>query len=429
MIIKNFKELATNCEKKDVLDILEAGLNAALPDNTLRKIVKRDRLVIGKNTILLSKYTRIFIIGFGKAADSMTKTVCSLTRINGGIIVIPSSTQSVLINKKFKIFHTGHPIPNKQSVHAGKQTIEFLKNRKPSDFIIFLISGGGSSLLSLPDGISLRDKKIATSLLLKSGANIHEINCVRKHLSKIKGGKLAENLSCNAVSLVMSDVVGDDLSDIASAPTYFDDTTFKDADKILTKHRLKKHMPYGVIKRLDHGICNKIQETPKSSKIKNYIIATNNDCLDAMVIRARQLGYTVSTMHSVSGDIPFVLKNLLKSSSMKKHTCLIFGGEPTVKISGNGKGGRNQELVLSILHKIQKNRKNAVIASCGTDGKDGNTNASGAIIQTSKDGITGIQNFLKNHNSYYFFKKHKGLIFTGSTHTNLMDIGVLLTRQ
>ena len=429
MIIKNFKELATNREKKDALHIIEAGLDAALPSDTLRKIVKRDKLVIGKKTILLSKYTRIFVVGFGKAADSMTKTVCLLARINGGIVVIPCGTQSVLINKKFKILHAGHPIPNTQSIHAGKQIVEFLKNRKPSDFIIFLISGGGSSILSLPDGISLQDKKITTSLLLKSGANIQEINCVRKHLSKIKGGKLVENLSCDAVSLVMSDVIGNDLSDIASAPTYFDDTTFKDADKILTKYGLKKHIPYSVLKRLDLGIHNKIPETPKSPKIRNYIIATNNDCLDAMVESARQLGYAPSTMSSVSGNVTFVAKNLLKSFPMKKQSCLIFGGEPTVKIVGNGKGGRNQELVLLILNKIQQNKKNVVIASCGTDGKDGNTNASGAIMESSKDRIDEISNFLKNNNSYCFFKKHKGLIFTGSTHTNLMDIGVLLTRQ
>jgi len=429
MMIKNFNELATNHEKKDALGILEAGLDAALPGDALRKIVKKDKLVIDKKTILLSKYARIFVVGFGKAADSMAKTVYSLARINGGIIVIPCGTKSVLINKQFKILHAGHPIPNKQSVHAGKQIMEFLKNRKSSDFVIFLISGGGSSLLSLPDGISFLDKKITTSLLLKSGANIQEINCVRKHLSKIKGGKLVENLSCDAVSLVMSDVVGDDLSDISSAPTYFDDTTFKDADKILTKYGLKKHIPQNVLKRLDLGIHDKIPETPKSSKIKNYIIATNNDCLDVMVGRARQLGYAVNTMRSVSGNVKLVSQNLLKSFPMKKHSCLIFGGEPTVKIIGNGKGGRTQELVLCIFDKIQNNRKNVVIASCGTDGKDGNTNASGAIIESSKDRIHGIRNFLKNNNSYYFFKKYNCLIFTGSTHTNLMDIGVLLTRQ
>src|SRR6266481_7619034 len=147
MIIKNFNELATNLEKKDALGILEAGFDAAFPGDTLRKIVKKDKLVIGKKTILLSKYARIFVVGFGKAADSMAKTIYSLIKINGGIIVIPCGTKSLLINKKFKILHAGHPIPNKQSVHAGKQIVEFLKNRKQSDFVIFLISGGGSSLL------------------------------------------------------------------------------------------------------------------------------------------------------------------------------------------------------------------------------------------------------------------------------------------
>ena len=428
MIIKNFNELATNREKKDVLEILETGLDAALPGDRLQKIIKKDKIVIGKKTILLSKYDRIFVIGIGKAADSMAKTVYSLARINGGILVIPCGTESVLQNKKFRVFHTGHPIPNKQSVCAGKQIVKFLKNRKQSDFVIFLISGGGSSLLSLPDGVSLLDKKITTNLLLKSGANIQEINCIRKHLSKIKGGKLVENLSCDAVSLVMSDVVGDDLSDIASAPTHFDNTTFKDADKILTKYGLKKRIPQNVLKRLDLGIHHKIPETPKHSKIKNYIIGTNNDCLDAMAKRARQLGYSVSTKRSVSGNVNVVSKNILKSLSGKKHSCLIFGGEPTVKVMGNGKGGRNQELVLTILDKIQNNKKNIVIASCGTDGKDGNTNASGAIMESSKNKIDGIHNFLKNNNSYYFFKKHNGLIFTGPTHTNLMDIGILLSR-
>ena len=427
-MIKNFNELATNREKKDVLGILETGLDAALPDNTLRKIVKKDRLVIGKKTILLSKYTRIFVIGFGKAADSMTKTVYSIAKINGGIIVIPSGTKSVLLNKEFKVFYAGHPIPNKQSVHAGKYVLEFLKNRKSSDFVIFLVSGGGSSLLSLPDGISLLDKKITTGLLLKSGANIHEINCIRKHLSKIKGGKLVENIPCDAVSLIMSDVVGDDLTDIASAPTYCDNTTFKDADKILTKYGLKKYIPKNVLKRLDLGIHNKIPENPKSSKIKNHIIATNDDCLDLMEKKARELGYTVSKMGSLSGNVKHVSKNLLKSFQMKKHSCLIFGGEPTVKVVGNGKGGRNQELVLYLFNKIQNNEKNVVIASCGTDGKDGNTNASGAILESSRK-VDDLQNFMENNNSYYFFKKHRGLIFTGSTHTNLMDIGILLTRQ
>jgi hydroxypyruvate reductase len=429
MIIKNFKELGVNREKKDALCIIEEGINAALPDRALRKIVKSNKLVISKKTFLLSKYTRIFVVGFGKAADSMAKSVCSLTRISGGIIVIPSMTKSVLSNKKIKILYAGHPIPNKQSFQAGKQIVEFLKKRKSSDFIIFLISGGGSSLLSVPDGVSLYDKKIVTSMLLKSGANIQEINCVRKHLSKIKGGKLTDNLSCDAISLVMSDVIGDDLSDIASGPTYFDNTTFKDAGKILTKYNLKKIIPRTVLKRIELGIKGEIPETPKFSKIKNYIISTNDDCLDSMVRRAQKLGYSVKIMRNISDNVTIASKKISKSFPIKQRFCLVFGGETTVKVVGKGKGGRNQEIVLYLLNEIQKSGENVVITSCGTDGKDGNTNASGAIVESSKHKFFDIHKFLKNNNSYYFFKRHKGLIFTGPTHTNLMDIGVLLTRQ
>jgi glycerate 2-kinase len=428
MLIKNFNDIATNREKKDALCIIEAGLDAALPGPYLRKIVRKNTIAIGKKTILLPKYARIFVIGVGKSADSMAKIVCAQTRINGGIIVIPNKTESVFNNKKIKILHASHPIPNNQSIKAAKQIIEFLKTRKPTDFIIFLISGGSSSLLALPYGISLYDKKIVTSLLLKSGANIKEINCVRKHLSKIKGGKLIEHLACDAVSLVMSDVVGDDLSDIASALTYFDKTTFKNAYEILEKYNLKKNTPPNVLKLLNDGIRGKMPETPKFPKIKNYIIATNNDCMDAMLKQARKLGYATMTVQSISGNVATVSKKLLKCFLTKQHFCLIFGGETTVEVVGKGKGGRNQELVMYMLKEIQKNNEKVVIASCGTDGKDGNTDASGAILESAKDKFYDIQKFLKNNNSYYFFKKHGSLIFTGPTHTNLMDIGLLLTK-
>jgi glycerate 2-kinase len=427
MIIQNFKELATTLGKKDSLSVLEAGLDAALPELSLKKIVKKHKLVIGKDMFLFSKYDGIFLVGFGKSADSMAKIVCSRTKINGGIIVIPEKTRSVFLNEKLKILHASHPIPDNQSVRAGKQIVKYLKTRKPSDFVIFLISGGGSSLVSLPDGVSLHDKKIVTSLLLKSGANIKEINCVRKHLSQIKGGKLSAHLVCDAVSLVMSDVVGDDLSDIASAPTYYDDTTFKDADKILAKYNLTKITPKNILKRINFGISGKIPETPKFSKIKNYVIATNNDCLDAMTKKANTLGYVVTVMPQIAGNVVFVSKKLANNIPKKKKSCLIFGGETSVKVVGAGKGGRNQELALRILHNLQ-NRNNVIIATCGTDGIDGNTDACGAIMESSDHQFPDIQKFLKNNNSYYFFKKHRGLIFTGPTHTNLMDVGLLLCR-
>ena len=426
MIIKNFNALAANPKKKTALVIVEAGLLAAMPDVALEKIVRKNKLFLGKNIIHLAKYERIFVIGLGKAADLMANAVNSLTNVDGGIIVIPQGTRSVLKNKKYKILHAGHPIPNKQSIQAAKNIINFLKKRGRNDFIIFLISGGSSSLVSLPDGITLEDKKIVTKLLLKSGANIHEINCIRKHLSKIKGGRILEHLTCDAVSLVMSDVVGDNLSSIGSGLTYCDNSTFGDAKKILQKYNLKKIVPASVIKRIDLGINKKIPETPKHPTIKNYIIATNKDCLDKMAKKARSFGLKTKIVYPISGDVKQAAKKLVKAIPKQSKSCLIFGGKTTVKVSGKGKGGRNQELVLYVLKEIQKTRNEITITSVGTDGKDGNTDAAGVITRNTEFLPKEIQNYLQNNNSYDFFKKYGGLIFTGPTHTNLMDIGIIL---
>jgi len=428
MIIKNFKELATDPKKRTALFMMEAGFLAAMPDVALKKIVRKNRLIMGKNTIHLAKYERIFVIGLGKAADLMANAVNSLTNVDGGIIVIPQGTRSILKNKKYKILYAGHPVPNKQSIQAAKKIINFLKKRKQTDLIIFLISGGSSSLVSLPDGITLEDKKTTTMLLLKSGATINEINCIRKHLSKIKGGRILEYLTCDAISLVMSDVVGDDLSSIGSGLTYCDNTTFGDAKKVLQKHNLKKTVPASVIKRIDLGINKKIPETPKYPTIKNYIIATNKNCLIKMAKKAKSFGLKTKLVYPISGDVRQAAKKLVKVMPKEPKSCLIFGGETTVKVTGRGKGGRNQELVLYLLNEIQKTRQNITIASVGTDGKDGNTDAAGAIITNIEFMSKETQSFLQNNDSYNFFKKHGGLIFTGLTHTNLMDVGIILRR-
>ena len=426
MIIKNFKKLATNHEKKVALEILDAGIYAAMPHHTFKKIVRKDKLCIGNARISLAKYRKIFVIAFGKAADSMAKSISLIVNVDGGIIVLPMHSCSIFKNKKFKIFHAGHPIPNKYSVRAVKAILKFLKQRQCTDFIIFLVSGGGSSLVSIPEGITLNEKKIVTDLLLKSGADIHEINCIRKHLSKIKGGKMAEHLSCDAVSLVMSDVVGDDLSVIASGATYCDHSTFNDAKKTLEKYGLKKSIPQNVLQRIKLGMTGKVPETPKSPKMPNYTIASNKDCLHAMVKKAKSLGLKTKVVYPVTGDVKYAAKKLVKLILNDSKSCLIFGGETTVRVTGAGKGGRNQELVLHVLDEIQKLNKKITIASIGTDGKDGNTNACGAIVSSSESKLKDIRDFLQNNDSYYFFKKHGGLMFTGPTHTNLMDIGIIL---
>jgi len=425
MIIQNYRKLAQSRTKKNVLKILESGLSVASPAVGLEKHLKNNKIVIGKKSIKLSDYSAIYLVSFGKAADSMARVVNSILDIKSGFIVIPKGSNSVITSKKFQIFNSGHPTPNQTSVNAAKTILKFLEKRKKSEFVIFLVSGGGSSLLSLPDGIPLDDKMYVNDLLLKSGATIQEFNCVRKHLSKIKGGRLVENLPCDAVSLIMSDVVDDDLSSISSGVTYCDTTTFADALSVIKRYSLQKKFPENVLDRLNDGKLGKIPETPKKPKIPNSIISSNKDCLQAMRQKAEQLGYDTKII-SVSGDIKDATQKIIKLIPQKEKTCLIFGGETTVKVIGQGKGGRNQELVLRLLKNTQNTKEKLVIASLGTDGIDGNTKYAGALTDNFQIDTNKIKSYLKNNDSSSFFEKHGGLILTGFTHTNLQDIGLLL---
>ncbi len=288
-------------QKKHALSLIETGLQASRPKKLLQQIIRRDYLLIRNKRYSIKKYQRIFVVAVGKAADSMAKAANSILLLDGGIVIVPSNYTPLRLPKKIKILRASHPLPDRTSVLAAKNTIEFLNKLRPTDFVLFLVSGGASSLLTLPEGISLRDKQILTDLLLKSGACIKEINCVRKHLSRVKGGRLVENLKCDALSLVMSDVIDDDLSAIASGMTYFDSTTFSDAKRILKRYRLEKIAPKKVIKRLDLGIKKQVLETPKKAKIKNYIISNNKNCLDARPCHARQLALSARVVRYHSG--------------------------------------------------------------------------------------------------------------------------------
>ncbi len=424
MIIQNFNELATTDKKKDCLEILEAGLEAANPENIIPKYVTPNEIKIGGKSINIGKYSNIYSVAFGKAGDSMTRALNAIVPIKSGIVVIPKGSKSRIKGKKFQIFNSRHPKPDQTSVKAAKEVMKFLQNKRSDELVIFLVSGGGSSLLAMPDNITLDDKIYVTNLLLKSGATIQEFNCIRKHLSKIKGGRLVENMKCHGLSLVMSDVEGDDLSSIASGTTYMDDTTFADALDIIEKYKLKRKMPLEVLQILEKGKNEEI-EIPKKIKIENFIIANNSDCLKAMQEKAQKIGYKVSTMQ-IFGDIKVAVIKILENISENQKTCLIFGGETTVRVLGKGMGGRNQELVLRILKNTQKLKK-IVIASIGTDGIDGNSVFAGAITENTRINSVVMKEFLVNSDSGRFFQKQKGNIVTDFTHTNLMDIGVVLS--
>ena len=424
MIIQNFEELAVTDKKKDCLEILEAGLQAANPQNILPHYVTPNEIRINGKVIDISKYSNIYTVAFGKAGDSMTRAINSIISIKSGIIVIPKGSKAKIKGKKFQIFNSNHPKPDKTSVKAAKEVMKFVENKKNKELIIFLVSGGGSSLLAMPDEITLSDKVHVTDLLLKSGSTIQEFNCIRKHLSKIKGGKLVQNMKCDGISLIMSDVEDDDLSSIASGTTYMDNTTYQDAMDIIEKYRLKRKIPIEVLQVLGNGLHDQKPETPKKSKIDNFIIANNSNCLESMEKMARTKGYKVTKIQNY-GDIKEVVKKILENISEEQKTCLIFGGEPTVKVLGKGEGGRNQELVLRILKNTQKFKK-ITIASMGTDGIDGNSNFAGAIIDNVKVDLNVMKEFLKNSDSARFFQKQKSNIKTGYTHMNLTDIGIIL---
>jgi len=423
MIIQNFDDLATTDKKKQCLEILDAGLQAADPKNIISNYVTPNEIKINGKSFNLEKYSSIYSVAFGKAGDSMTRALNAIVPIKSGIIVIPKGSKSIIKAKKFQIFNSRHPEPDQTSVKAAKEVMKFVQNKRSDELIIFLVSGGGSSLLAMPDDITLEDKIHVTKVLLKSGATIQEFNCVRKHLSKIKGGKLIENMKCHGVSLVMSDVEGDDLSVIASGTTYMDNTTYADALEILKKYKIRWKMPQEVLD-LFKKRENEIIETPKKAKIENFVIASNSDCLAAMKEKAEKIGYRVDTMQ-IFGDIKEQVTRILEKISDEEKTCIIFGGETTVKVLGKGMGGRNQELVLRLLKNTQKLKK-MIIASIGTDGIDGNSVFAGAITENIRIDLDVMKEFLKNSDSGRFFQKQKGNVITNATHTNLMDIGMIL---
>ena len=422
MIIQNFDDLATTDKKRDCLEILESGLQAADPKNIISNFVTPKEIKKGNEIFNIENYSNIYSVAFGKAADSMTRALNAIIPIKSGIIVIPKGTKAKIKGKKFQIFNPRHPKPDQTSVKAAKEVMKFVENKKNGELIIFLVSGGGSSLLAMPDDITLDDKIHVTNLLLKSGVPIQEVNCVRKHLSKIKGGKLVEGMKCDGISLVMSDVEGDDLSSIASGTTYMDDTTYANALEILKKYKLRWKMPIEVLRVLEKGVEN--EKPLKKSKIQNHVIAKNDDCLKNMQKVAEKKGYKVIKIQ-VFGDIKKAVTTILENISESQKTCLIFGGETTVKVLGKGMGGRNQEIVLRILKNTQKFKK-ITIASMGTDGIDGNSVFAGAITENVRIDLNIMKEFLKNNDSGRFFQKQKGNIVTNYTHTNLMDIGVVL---
>jgi glycerate 2-kinase len=458
MKIVNEKELSENAvfdedrrTREAALKILRAALNSADPRIAVRNNVHRvdDTLSVDNLTFDLDKFQRIFVVGGGKASGAMAEALEEIVgdNLTEGFINVLRDIKSSFKTQKIFLNKVRHPIPDENGVEGAIKIIQLARKAKEKDLIICLISGGGSALIPLPAaGITLQDKQKLTEALLKCGATIDEINSVRKHISGLKGGQLAKaSYPATLISLILSDVVGDPLDTIASGPTAPDTTTFGDAISILKKYDLWKFsIPKSIRKRLEAGSKGKIQETPKPGdkafdKTHNVIIGNNRSVALAACQEAKSLGFNQLLLSSmIEGEARHVgiayagiMEEILYSNNpIPKPAVVIAGGETTVTVTGRGKGGRNQELVLSASLKIEELR-GVAIASIGTDGIDGPTDAAGAIAdgQTIKRACNkklNAREFLMNNDSYGFFSKLDDLIFTGSTGTNVNDLAVMV---
>jgi hydroxypyruvate reductase len=440
--------------RQQALEIFRAALAAADPAAAiLRHVRVRDHaLIAGRTRYALRGIRQIHVIGAGKAGAAMAQAIetlelpaaqrgVSLVNVKYGHLAKPLKPSS---SKKrwIELNECGHPVPDERGVRGAQRIVEIAKCSDPDDLLICLISGGASALLPLPaPPVTLEEKQFITKLLLASGANIHEINAVRKHISRIKGGQLARMAYPSRVlALILSDVIGDDLDVIGSGMTAPDASTFAIAKGVLDKYGILARAPASIRERLESGIRGEIRETPKRGdkafqRTQNLIVGSNSLAVEAAAAHAKELGFhTLILSTQVEGEtreIAHMHAAIAKEIARYRRpvappACVISGGETTVTLHGNGLGGRNQEFALAAAIDIA-GLNNTVILSGGTDGTDGPTDAAGAIA----DGQTltrlhDARQYLAANDSYHFFEKLGDLLITGPTNTNVMDVRILL---
>lgn len=433
-------------KRRTAIEIFLAGVESVKPDNLLKRYVSinGNTLKIEKLVFDLNAVKNIYIVGAGKASAAMAETMEAIlgTRITGGHIITKYGHSVPL--KYIKLTEAGHPVPDENGIAGTRQILSLISKAGKDDLVICLLSGGGSALLAdVPDGCTLDDLKSLSSILLKTGADITEMNCIRKHLSKVKGGQLAKAASpATVVSLILSDVIGDPLDVIASGPTAPDPTTFADAISILRKYNIENEIPSQIYQVLKAGTAKLRPETLKPSDeilahTHNLIIGTNLLALKTAKEKAEESGYNTQVItNKLNGDVSvaanYIFEEIRKAVSKNagKKICLLFAGEPTVKITGKGLGGRNQHLALMVI-PLLKDLPGITFLAGGTDGSDGPTDAAGAVVDsdTSKKASAlnlDIQQYITNFDSYNFFRQEGGLIITGPTQTNVMDLMVVL---
>lgn len=427
--------------------LITAGLDASDPYHALLKHVALDRhsLSVGRRVYDLSNIERIIAVGAGKASARMAQALEAAlgTRLEDGLVIV--KTGHTLATRRIAVLEADHPIPDRAGLHATQRLLSLTQRLTPRDLLIVLLSGGASSLLPAPvAGVTLADKQRTTRLLLRSGATINEMNVVRKHLSLVKGGGLAASTRARIVTLLLSDVIGDDLGSIGSGPTAGDPSTFADAVGVLQRYRSWHAVPAAVRRYLQQGRKGGRPETLKPGSrrlrcVQHHIIGNNRIMLEAVARAAQQGGlHTKFVPHPITGEASVAAKQLTDlakaitggHSILRRPCCVVAGGETTVTVTGRGKGGRAQEFVASAAFEIA-GLPNTWVVALGTDGTDGPTDAAGAIVSEStvarakKLGID-LRSSLNRHNTYSALKALGCHIHTGPTGTNVNDLYLLL---
>ena len=427
--------------------LFRAGLQAVDPYEAVCRQVRfrRGQLTIGSERYPLSQHQRLVVVGAGKASGRMAQALERQlgARIDTGLVVVKYGHGAP--TKKIRILEAGHPVPDEAGLRASRAMMALIGTLKSDDLLIVLLSGGASSLLPSPTaGITLKDKQLTTKLLLRSGATIQEMNAVRKHVSCAKGGQLAAATSARVASVILSDVIGNDLGTIGSGPTAPDPTTFRDAWRILEQYEVARKVPASVRRRLEAGMKKSLPETPKAGaalfrRVNNLIIGDNRAAVDAVAKAAkRKRLQTLVLSTTVTGEARELAKFFgamareiaLQGRPVARPCCVIAGGEPTVTIRGQGTGGRAQEFALAASMEIA-GLSNVWVAGFATDGTDGPTSVAGAVVDgetvaRARRAKLDLLSVLQDNDAYPCFKKLRAHIVTGPTGTNVNDLYLLL---
>ncbi|MCF8074860.1 MAG: glycerate kinase [Desulfotignum sp.] len=437
--------------KKISKAIFDAGIRAVMPEVCVARHLNLSgsQLSTGGIDLDLDPIRRIYVAGAGKASAAMAKEVEKIlgSRIHDGVVVTKYGHGLPLTH--CRVVEAGHPVPDENGRTGATALLDLVSEAGPDDLVLCLISGGASALTPLPaDGITLGHKQETTRQLLGCGATIHEINTIRKHLSKIKGGQLcAAANGARVISLILSDVIGDDLDIIGSGITAPDTGHFRDCRAILERQGIWDSIPEPVRKHIRSGMDGRIPDTPKPgdpifSRVTNQVVGSLSDALNAAAIEAENQGVTPLVLSSmIQGEAKEAAKVLCAVARevrrfgrpVKPPACLLCGGETTVTITGSGTGGRNMELALAGALALAGEGE-ILLLSAGTDGTDGPTDAAGAFADgntVSRAKALGLsaENHLAENNSYPFFKAIDDLMITGPTRTNVMDIQILLISE